>query len=74
MAAVTLDGKLACWGNEEALCNFPADLENVVAVACGSFHSAALTQEGKVVCWGSNFLKKCEVPANLGKSGGHRLY
>jgi glucosamine 6-phosphate synthetase-like amidotransferase/phosphosugar isomerase protein len=44
-AAIALDGKVVCWGdNRYSQCDVPAELEyeQVVAVSCGSYHSAVI--------------------------------
>jgi 3-mercaptopyruvate sulfurtransferase SseA len=44
-AAIAPNGKVVCWGarSRPEIWSVPIDLENVVAVSCGSGHTAALT-------------------------------
>lgn len=46
-------------------CDFPEDLENVVAIELGQRHSVALTAEGRVICSGDNSAGQCNIPADL---------
>jgi alpha-tubulin suppressor-like RCC1 family protein len=65
-AAVTLEGRVVCWGRQDdGRCNVPAGLDNITAVSCGSVVTAALTRDGRVICWGSNQYGQCSVPAGL---------
>jgi hypothetical protein len=65
-AALTRDGVVRCWGqNNNGQCNVPAGLGKVVDVFCGWYHVAALTEAGELVCWGWNASGQCTVPANL---------
>jgi alpha-tubulin suppressor-like RCC1 family protein len=34
-AVVTVEGRVVCWGSEDATCEVPPDLENVIAVSGG---------------------------------------
>jgi hypothetical protein len=43
-AAITVDGKVTCWGEHLLQCEVPADLENVVAVSCGYYFTGAITR------------------------------
>jgi alpha-tubulin suppressor-like RCC1 family protein len=53
--ALTHDGRVVCWGqNDRGQCKVPHDLEEVVAVGCGCKHTSALLAAGKVICWGSD--------------------
>jgi alpha-tubulin suppressor-like RCC1 family protein len=64
--ALTLEGKVFCWGNNNyGQCDVPKDLKNVISIECGDFHTTALTSEGKVVCWGRNNFGQCNVPKGL---------
>ncbi len=65
-AVITEDGHVVCWGsNTRGQCDVPADLENVVSVACGFEYTVALTAYGRVVCCGQNTSGQCDVPADL---------
>jgi alpha-tubulin suppressor-like RCC1 family protein len=56
------DGKVVCrGGNGCEQYNIPWELENVVSISCGMFHTAAITAEGIVVCWGENICGQCAV-------------
>jgi hypothetical protein len=56
-------GTVVGWGDYgEGLVDIPTDLNNVVAIAAGDFHSLALKQDGTVVGWGRNWL---DAPADL---------
>lgn len=53
--AVTVDGRVACWG--QGYGNTPVaigGLVGVVDLALGPYHGCALTESGAVRCWGSN--------------------
>jgi alpha-tubulin suppressor-like RCC1 family protein len=70
--AATIMSPLSHWrerwgGNSYHQCTVPAELEfeQVVAVGCGDWHTAALTSGGKVVCWGSNHFRQWDVPPEL---------
>jgi hypothetical protein len=53
-AALTLDVKVRCWGQNTFFeCEVPPDLDFAVAISCGSMHVTTLTRAGKVVCWGN---------------------
>jgi hypothetical protein len=67
-AALTVDGKVVCWGsNDNGQCNVPDDLDLVGAVSCGHYFVAVLTRDGVVRCWGENDCEQCNVPEGLGK-------
>ncbi len=57
----------------------PADLDRVVAVACGDHHSLALREDGTVVAWGLNSGGQTNVPAHatnviaVAAGGAHSL-
>jgi alpha-tubulin suppressor-like RCC1 family protein len=71
-AAITSEGKVVCWGqNNDHQCDVPAELDSeaVVALSCGGSHTAALTASGNVVCWGLNRDGQCNVPPILTYGG-----
>jgi alpha-tubulin suppressor-like RCC1 family protein len=54
--------------NDDGQCVVPTEVNakrNVVAVSCGTIHTAALTEDGTVVCWGYNDRGQCDVPLGL---------
>jgi alpha-tubulin suppressor-like RCC1 family protein len=58
--------KVVCWGrNNFGQCNVPEDLENVISIKCGHYHTTALISEGKVFCYGYNNYGECDVPKDL---------
>jgi hypothetical protein len=59
-----MPGTVVGWGGE-GLADIPADLNNVVAIAAGDFHSLALKQDGTVVAWGRSSLGRLDVSADL---------
>ncbi|MEY4384898.1 MAG: hypothetical protein RLY20_181 [Verrucomicrobiota bacterium] len=63
---LTTGKKIAAWGdntyNQSAA---PLGLTQIVAVACGSYHSLALDVTGKVAAWGYNVYNQTNVPATL---------
>ncbi len=74
-AVITAEGKVVYWrkdpvifqGRDDSIyqCDFPEDLENVVAIELGQRHSVALTAEGRVICSGDNSAGQCNIPADL---------
>ncbi len=67
IAMLTFDGHVVCRGNTSQFgqCKVSVDLENVVSICCGYFHTSALTADGRVVCWGNNANEQCNVPPDL---------
>jgi len=54
------------WGdNSMGQTKAPADLTNVIAIACGSFHSLALRADSTVTAWGNDIFGATNVPAGL---------
>ena len=59
-------GTVVAWGdNSFGETNLPANLNNVVAIAAGGFHSLALRADGTVVGWGDNTVNQSTVPSGL---------
>ena len=66
--ALTVGGKLRCWGNDDnsRVTGRPADdLGPVTQLAVGENHSCALTDSGQVHCWGADFSGQSSAPAGL---------
>jgi alpha-tubulin suppressor-like RCC1 family protein len=63
--ALTSDGRVLAWGNDEGLTNMPSPLTNVLAVAAGFAHSLALKDDGTVIAWGRNNEGEAIVPPGL---------
>jgi parallel beta-helix repeat protein len=68
------------WGdNSGGQTNVPADLNDVVAVAGGDFHSIALRRNGSLLGWGYNADGQTTVPTNamrfvaIAAGGAHNL-
>jgi alpha-tubulin suppressor-like RCC1 family protein len=54
-AAVTAEGRVVCWGdNDFGQCDVPADLFNVVCVSCFCYDSVTVTSDGRVLVSGYN--------------------
>ncbi|MCX8481690.1 MAG: hypothetical protein ORN58_07210 [Sediminibacterium sp.] len=54
------------WGqNGKGQSTIPADLNNVVQIAAGEYHSLSLKENGTVVAWGSNSEGQISIPAGL---------
>jgi alpha-tubulin suppressor-like RCC1 family protein len=76
-AAITVDGQLRVWGNNNlGQSNVPSFVEEVAEVALGESHTLVLSTDGFVVGWGSNEFGQINVPFNLGActaiaSGAH---
>lgn len=51
-------GSVVGWGSMVI-----ADLDSLVAVACGGGHSLGLRSDGTIVAWGNNYDGQCDVPA-----------
>jgi alpha-tubulin suppressor-like RCC1 family protein len=65
-AALTREGSIVCWGdNEYNKCVVSSDIEKVVAVSCGSDHTAVVLTNGQVICWGCTSSGQCQVPEEL---------
>lgn len=63
--ALTMDGKLVCFGlNESQQCDIPQN-GPFVAVSAGAYHSAAITLDGKAVCFGKQEHGRCAIPRDL---------
>jgi hypothetical protein len=66
--ALTSDGKVTVWGNDDIhAMAAPASLDGktVVAIAAAYSHALAVTSDGKVTAWGSNSQGESTVPATL---------
>ncbi|HEV2455860.1 MAG TPA: LamG-like jellyroll fold domain-containing protein, partial [Verrucomicrobiae bacterium] len=62
----TTGGRVEAWGgNAYGVTNLPANLTNVVRVACGANHALALKNDGTIVAWGNNSFGQTNVPAGL---------
>ena len=62
--ALTWDGKVVAWGDDEyGQTNVPAGLPKVKAISAGGDFAVALTSAGKVVAWGNDQAHQTEVPA-----------
>jgi len=48
-----------------SLTNVPADLSNVVAIACGGDHNLVLKADGTVYAWSLDYSGQTNVPADL---------
>ncbi len=58
--------QLVMWGdNGYGQMNVPPGLSNVLAVACGAYHSLALRADGSVAAWGRNDNNQTNVPPSL---------
>lgn len=56
---------VVAWGDDsEGQTNVPANLNDIVAVAGGDFHTLALHHDGSLVAWGYNGDGQTTVPAN----------
>jgi alpha-tubulin suppressor-like RCC1 family protein len=61
-----LPGTLVAWGdNSRGQITIPADLNGVMAVSAGAYHTMALKSNGAVVVWGWNVAGQTNVPNNL---------
>lgn len=59
-------GNVVVWGdNSLGETNLPPNLDNVVAISAGGFHSLALKADGTVAAWGDNSLNQSTVPPGL---------
>lgn len=65
-AALTLSGKVVCWGdNTFGQCNVPQLAQSgVKQISVAAFHTVALRADGSVVCWGDNSFGECSPPAS----------
>jgi alpha-tubulin suppressor-like RCC1 family protein len=61
--ALRTDAKLLTWGNSAT--SIPAAATNIVAIACGGFHSLALRADGKLFAWGDNSYGELNIPPGL---------
>jgi len=71
--AVTRDGKLYMWGDNQrgqlgdgtaigkSIPTLISSINGVVQVSCGDYHTGAVTKEGKLYMWGSNMFGKLGV-------------
>jgi len=70
LLALTSEGRVAAWGGNTQLGDFPATnvppvLSGVTAIAAGSTHSLALKSDGTVVAWGDNKYGQTNVSLGL---------
>src|SRR5205814_310851 len=57
---------VVAWGdNSFSETNVPPNLNTVVAIAAGGFHSLALKADGTVVGWGDNAFNQSTIPSGL---------
>ena len=64
--AVLSISEVAVWGdNSSGQTNLPGGLTNVIAIACGYYHTIALKANGQVVAWGYNSSGQANLPAGL---------
>ncbi len=60
--ALSEDGIVSCWGENQSGQATPPPMSKVIQLALGDFHSCAVTEEGKVFCWGWNWMEQNNVP------------
>jgi alpha-tubulin suppressor-like RCC1 family protein len=66
IAALTMEGRVICWGdNSDGKCEVPRELVNAVSISCGFDHTAALSADGRVHCWGCDQNGQCIIPHAL---------
>jgi alpha-tubulin suppressor-like RCC1 family protein len=57
------------WGdiyyNENGQATVPNNLNGVIAISAGKFHSMALKADGTIVAWGNNFYGQTTIPNGL---------
>ncbi len=64
--AILSISEVAAWGdNNSGQTNLPAGLTNVIAIACGYYHTIALKANGQVVAWGYHSSGQTNIPAGL---------
>ena len=64
--AVTRDGFVSCWGDDDfGQTDVPDDLGSVSSLALGDNHSCAITTSKTVKCWGDNEYAQLNVPTDL---------
>jgi hypothetical protein len=64
--ALKSGGTVVAWGdNSFGQSTVPRDLNGVVGIAAGAWHSLALKSDGTVVCWGDNGDGESVSPASL---------
>ena len=64
--AIAARAKIVAWGyNGNGQTDVPSGVEDVTAIAAGSYHSLALKADGTVVAWGYNGNGQTNVPSGL---------
>jgi hypothetical protein len=61
-----ISNSIIAWGDNSAgETTIPAGLNNVIAIAAGSYFSLAVKSDGTVVGWGDNFYSETTIPSGL---------
>ena len=70
-SCATVSGAVFCWGDDgDGQSTPPMDLDQVVQIDLGWYHSCARTMAGAVHCWGNNEEnEQATPPAELGPDG-----
>ena len=64
--AFSQQNEVVTWGrNDYGQLNKPIDLDSVVEITAGLFHTLALRSDSTVVAWGGNDVGQCDVPIGL---------